>query len=102
MMKVIRLQAVFAFVFLFSCCAVVARQEDIPAPQCFQGTEDAIEIFEVSQDFEEPDMNLKIVRTNKVKISLSDVPFYTKVFCAYLYEDKLKKWYQAVTGYVNS
>ncbi len=101
MIRRIQLYAVLNFTFLLSFCAVTACQE-VTQQQQLQMTDDIIEIFEVSQDFEEPDMNLKIVCTKKFVFSLSDVPFYTKVFCSYVYEEKLKKWYLAVIGYANS
>ena len=100
-MKVIRLYAVFPLVFLFSCCAVAARQEMDQVQQHFQGAQEVGELFEIPQDFEELDMDIKMVRAKKMKISIKDVPFYTKVFCSYVYEEKIKKWCQILLGYLS-
>ena len=92
----------YALIPLLSCCAVAAQQERAQALQHFQQTEETGERFEDSKDFEDLDMNIKMVRTKKIKISIKDVPFYTKVFCSYVYEEKMKKWYQVVLGYLST
>ena len=101
MVKIIRLRIGLLLVFLFSFCAVVARQEKVYALEHSQRAEEVGELFEMPQDFEELDMDIKMVRAKKVKISMKDLPFYTKVFCSYVYEEKIKKWYQVALGYLS-
>ncbi len=93
--------AVFLLTLLFSWCAVVARQENAKALQHSQPVQEPGGLFEIPRDFEELDMDIKMVRAKKVNISMKDLPFYTKVFCSYVYEEKIKKWYQVVLGYLS-
>ena len=85
-MKIRRLRAILPLVFLLSCSTAVAQEPS--------------DLFEVPQDFDELDTDIKMPRTKKLTISMKDVPFYTKVFCSYLYEEKIKKWYQVLSGYL--
>jgi hypothetical protein len=101
MTKIIRLSVVLALAHLSSGGVVEVRKETIYwQPQVW--TEEERELFEVPQECEELAENIPLARAKKMKISLKDVPFYTQVLCSYVYEEKLKKWYQAVAGYLGT
>ena len=102
MMKNRQVQTVFSLILLGSCATVVTRQEVPHLLHDSQKLEEGGELFEVPQDFEGLDLNITMARTKKMHISIKDLPFYTKIFCSYLYEEKIKKWYQSLAGYLGS
>jgi|GEM_PF-4228310 len=99
-MKIIRLYAFLVLSFLFSCRVVAAQQKKVEVVQDVQQLEEPGNLFEDLESFQELDIDIKMVRTKKMKISIKDLPFYTKVFCSYVYEEKIKKGYQSVVGYL--
>lgn len=59
-------------------------------------------LFDEASDFEEPaTIDIEIGRERKPEISIKDLPFYTKLFCSYVYEEKLQRWYYAFFGYIS-
>jgi hypothetical protein len=97
-MKIIRLYALLVLIFLFSCSVAAAQQEKVKGD--LQQVKELGALFEDPEHFQELDMDIKIVRTKKMKFSIKDLPFYTKIFCSYVYEEKIKKGYQSAIGYL--
>jgi hypothetical protein len=92
-MKKTHILTVLAWIFLLSGRNLEAQQHVV-----LSAYEE--NLFDNSDDFEEPAKNIKIVRRRKPTLTLKDLPFYTKLFCSYVYEEKIKKWYAAVAGYM--
>lgn len=58
-------------------------------------------LFEEANSFQEPEIaDIVIERERKPEISIKDVPFYLKLFCSYVYEEKLQRWYYSFFGYL--
>ncbi len=59
-------------------------------------------LFEGKDNFEEPEITdiPTDYRERKPEISIKDIPFYLKLFCSYVYEEKLQRWYYAFFGYL--
>lgn len=57
-----------------------------------------LDLFDEFSEFEAPDIDLVVVR-RKPKITLKEVPFYCKLLYSYLYEEKVRVWYQSLVGY---
>ncbi len=99
MIKKRRLLAAFTFVFLFLPHFLVTQSETVSTQEHVQQPDVSVELFEAPQDIEGLDIVIHIP-TMRQKISVRDLPFYTKLFCSYVYEEKIKKWYQVAGAYV--
>lgn len=96
-MKKIHLSLLFCFSLLLLGKDGYAQQKPVEL-----GITEEIELFDNSYEFEEPLLDIPVSRTRKPVISLQDIPFYTKLVCSYVYEEKLKKWYAAAVGWLSS
>ena len=58
-------------------------------------------LFEGADNFQEPEISDIVIEDTqrRPEISIKDVPFYLKLFCSYVYEEKLQRWYYEFFGY---